>query len=338
MTQSEPEAIPQVLPWHRAPWADWQRQLNSGRVPHAVLVSGLPGLGKGRLARAFAHAILCGDSRLRPCGRCKSCRLLAAGSHPDLRIIEPEQVGKAIKIAQIRELVEFLGGTAQQGGWKCAVIEPAEAMNSHAANALLKSLEEPPGDTLLVLVTPMPGRVMPTLRSRCRHLQVKAPSRDEALEWLQPRVGRQADALLDYAHGAPCAALAANEENRLAQREELVNALLGVSRGQFSVLDAAKSVQGLPERDMLDQLLVLITQMSRVRLASRGGDSSLGGDWQPVLVRVDSRHLFRFADKVNQAKNSLLSGANPNKQLLWEELMLDWQALTGSRPSANRNR
>jgi DNA polymerase-3 subunit delta' len=335
MNRADPESIPQILPWHTGQWTDWQRQLDSGRVPHAVLLSGLPGLGKGRLAKAFARAVLCGDPQVRPCSRCKSCRLLATGNHPDLRIIQPEAAGKGIKIDQVRALVEFLAGTAQQGGWKCAVIDPADALNSHAANALLKSLEEPPGDTVIVLVTAMPGRLMPTLRSRCRHVQVKPPSRGEALEWLQPRVGRQADALLDYAYGAPCAALAANEEDRLGQRQELVNAVLGISRGQLSALDAAKAVQALPDSQALDQLLALTARLSRMRLASSAADRAFEGDWQPVLARIDQRHLFRFADKLIHAKSLLLSGANPNKQLLWEELMLDWQALTHARSTGN---
>lgn len=331
MSQADQDSLPQVLPWQASQWADWQRQLHNGRLPHAVLITGLPGLGKGRLAKAFAQSALCVDTNHRPCGRCKGCRLLAAETHPDLRMVEPQEVGKGIKIQQIRELMDFLGGTAQQGGWKCAIIEPADAMNGHAANALLKSLEEPPGDTLIVLVTAMPGRLMATLRSRCRHVQVKAPPRVEALEWLQPRVGHQADALLDYAHGAPCAALAANAEDRLAERDEILSILLAVAQARLTTPEAAKSIQSAGETEAVDQLLALIGRLLRAKLAGAEDGELFQGEWQGLLGRINPLQLFRFADNLAQAKNLLLGGANPNKQLLWEELLLEWQALAAAR-------
>ncbi|MCW8193512.1 DNA polymerase III subunit delta' [Proteobacteria bacterium 005FR1] len=334
MSQPDHDSLPLVLPWQCDQWADWQRLLEIGRLPHAVLITGLPGLGKGRLARAFAQAVLCQDSSVRPCGRCKSCRLLAAETHPDLRILEPQEAGKGIKIQQVRELMDFLGGTAQQGGWKCAIIEPADAMNSHAANALLKSLEEPPGDTLIVLATATPGRLMATLRSRCRHVQVHPPTRSDALEWLQPRVGRQAEALLDYAHGAPCAALAANDEDRLLQREEVFGSLLALAQARLSTPEAARTIQACGDSEALDQFLTLVSRLSRAGLAAGPDCEELAGEWKAVLGRIRPQHLFRYADKLLQAKSLLLSGANPNKQLLWEELLLDWQALTAARATA----
>lgn len=322
-----------LLPWHGEPWAEWLRQLRSSRLPHAALISGLAGLGKRQLAERFAQGLLCAEvSDQGPCGHCKACQLLHAGSHPDFREIGPEEPGKAIKIAQVRALVGFLSGTAQQGGWKCVIIEPADAMNNHAANALLKSLEEPPGDTLIILVTAMPSQLAATLRSRCQQIQLRAPSREDALQWLKPHVGSEADALLgtllDYAHGAPLAALRASRADHLQDRSEILAALLKLAQAQASAVDTAKNMQSRPGLEAIDQVLALLHNMARLQLGiPREGQSD---EWQDILKRVDKHLLFRFRDKLIQAKRLLLSGANPNHQLLWEELMFDWQALTAT--------
>lgn len=338
MNQSSEGRIKQALPWQSDLWSDWLRQLRAKRLPHAVLITGLAGLGKRHLAEAFTQAVLCRDEGdYKPCSRCKSCQLISAGSHPDLRSIEPEEPGKGIKIGQIRELVSFLSGTAQQGGWKCVTIEPADAMNNHAANALLKSLEEPPGDTLIVLVSSKPGRLAATLRSRCQQIQVSPPSREEALTWLTPRVGQRANELLDYAHGAPFAALAANDSDQLTSRTKIIAALLELAQAQGSAVDVAKTIQSHSGLEAIDQLLTLLNQIAKVQLATAVPPEP-GEQWRAVIQRIDKRLVFRFRDKLAHAKSLLLSGANPNKQLLWEELMFDWQALTAARAGSKSTR
>ncbi|MEX1034128.1 MAG: DNA polymerase III subunit delta' [Cellvibrionaceae bacterium] len=318
----------ETLPWHTSLWAEWLRQLDAVRMPHALLLSGLVGLGKRQLAEAFSQALLCAaDSEHKPCGDCKSCRLIQAGSHPDLRILEPEEVGKGIKISQIRDLVVFLAGTAQQGGWKCVVIEPADAMNHHAANALLKSLEEPPAATMMILVTATPSRLTATLRSRCHQLRLKAPPREEALTWLKPQLGDRAEALLDYALGAPLAALAASQQGKLDTRAEILALLLDLAQGQGTAIDAAKRIQGFVGLEAMDQLLVFLGDAAKAQVGSAAPPDVASAPWCAVLERVDRQLLFRFRDKLIRAKDLLLGSANPNKQLLWEELMLDWQAL-----------
>jgi DNA polymerase III subunit delta' len=337
MNPDAERVLKQALPWQEVIWTDWLRQLESKRLPHAMLISGPAGLGKRHLAEAFAQAVLCGSNGgSKPCGQCKSCQLLKAGSHPDFRIVEPEEIGKAIRIAQVRDLVNFLTSTSQQGGWKCVIIEPADAMNSHAANALLKSLEEPPGDTVLILVSSMHRRLMATLRSRCRQIQLRLPPREEALAWLEPRVGKGAEALLDYAHGAPCAALVASENNKLAGRADILASLSSLAQAQATPIDTAKIMQSQPELEAIDQLLAFLNLMAKARLAAPDPSAVVAGPWREIVQRVDSQLLFRYRDKLVQAKSLLLSGANPNKQLLWEELMFDWQALTVARGNIPR--
>src|SRR5690606_31936472 len=126
-------------PWHLPVWD----ALTAGsRHAHAFLFAGLPGVGKRLFAEAFAAHLLCLQPQSgRACGQCRSCHLCQAGSHPDRLVVEPEEQGKAIRIDAIRQLGDFMGQTAQQGGRKVIILHPAEAMNLNAANALLKSLE-----------------------------------------------------------------------------------------------------------------------------------------------------------------------------------------------------
>ncbi|MFO7642692.1 MAG: DNA polymerase III subunit delta', partial [Candidatus Competibacteraceae bacterium] len=158
------------LPWHEPLWRQFQQSRAAGRLPHALLLAGPAGLGKLAFAKRLARALLCEtpDVEGDACGRCRSCRLFQAGSHPDYRMEQPVEEGKAIRIDPIRELCGFLGFTAQYGGYKIALLEPADRLNLNAANSLLKTLEEPPGDCLLLLVTAHPARLPATVRSRCQ--------------------------------------------------------------------------------------------------------------------------------------------------------------------------
>ena len=201
---------PSPAPWHDAPLQRIQSAYASGRLPHALLLHGAPGLGKGRFADWLARAALC-DTPLEPfapCNACPSCTLVAAGSHPDLLRIEPPEGKQNILIEQIREACERLALTSYRSGRKVALVEPAERMTIAAANSLLKTLEEPSADSLLLLVSSQPGSLPATIRSRCFRLGFAIPDRQVALDWLQRQGATQiaADAL-DFAGGAPYAAL-----------------------------------------------------------------------------------------------------------------------------------
>jgi len=263
-------------PWNEPLLESVRKRL--ARLPHALLIHGVRGVGKLALAERVAQLLLCEseDAAKRPCGACTGCRLFRAGNHLDFRRIEPEALMKEpppgeevqetpakrgkpsieIKVDQIRALEDFLNVGSHRGKLRVALVHPAEDMNEVAANALLKGLEEPPAGAVFLLVSHRPAQLLPTIRSRCVALPVALPSREVAQGWLESQQVKDAARWLAYAGGAPLRALdyAADEEtfDRLLKApaavddrddlEPLVDAL------QKIALDRALSAFGLPPK------------------------------------------------------------------------------------------
>jgi DNA polymerase-3 subunit delta' len=220
-------------PWNQPILDSLKARLD--RLPHALLVHGPRGVGKLALAERMAQLLLCEHAQpaQRPCGSCDACRWYLAGNHPDFRRLEPEAIAKVpppvdeeeegseaparrtkqpslfITVNQIRELAGFLNLKSHRGGVRIALIHPAEDLYlPNAANALLKSLEEPPAGAIFILVSHRPARLLPTVRSRCVALPVPIPPREAALRWLEAQGVKNADRWLAFAGGAPLQAVA----------------------------------------------------------------------------------------------------------------------------------
>jgi DNA polymerase III subunit delta' len=218
------------LPW-LSPWLDGSR----GRAAHALLLHGPEGIGLWELGLTLAQSWLCeadGDAGPRPCGRCASCRLVQARAHPDLLVLLPEalreslgwaaesesdvasdrttkkQPSKEIKVDAVRAAVEFAQTTSARGGPKVLLVHPAERMNGIAANALLKTLEEPPGTARFVLSCGAPDALLPTIRSRCQAIALAVPEAAVATAWLGSRGVARPEVMLAAAGGQPLQALA----------------------------------------------------------------------------------------------------------------------------------
>jgi len=221
-----------ALPWHRE---GLERLMNrQGRLPHALLVSGRPGIGKVEFARSLGRSLLCESPIDRlACGQCPSCHWFSQSNHPDYREIVPEaaeegdgegaeadggkEAGRkslVIKIDQVRAIRDFVSLTTHRAGHRVIVLHPAEALQPAAANALLKTLEEPPPATVIVLVSDRPARLLATIRSRCESVVLRAPDRARALAWLAEGGAVEPEAALALAGGAPllAAELARPEE------------------------------------------------------------------------------------------------------------------------------
>ena len=217
------------LPWLAKPLADALASLRA----HAVLIHGPQGVGQFELAICLAQAWLCEapTTATRPCGHCASCRLVQARSHPDLLVLLPEALreplgwsvsdetdagdatagkrkpSKDIRVDEVRLAIGFAQTTAARGRGKVVVLHPAERMNSISANALLKTLEEPPGDSRLLLSCAAPDALLPTIRSRCQALVLPLPETQLACAWLASRGVAQPEVMLAAAGGQPQDAL-----------------------------------------------------------------------------------------------------------------------------------
>ena len=219
-----------IYPWHESAWRQLAAQWNNR--PNAWLLTGRRDTGKTAFARHLAQALLCEQPQAehQPCGNCPSCHLFAQGSHPDYYELAPELPAEGesarkllqIKIDAVRAVLSPLLQSSVRGGLRVVLVQPAETMNTQAANALLKMLEEPPASVVFLLVTHNKDRLLPTIKSRCRPFLLPAPSAEEALGYLKTQNTPQAEALLAFHSGAP---LFAAEPEQDAMREELCQLL-----------------------------------------------------------------------------------------------------------------
>ena len=313
---AEPLALQLPYPWQEQQWQSWDQRRQAGRLPHAIMISGAEGIGKQRLALAMANRLLCVDPHsLYACGRCKGCQLLASGHHRDLYTLSPIEKSRFIKVDAVRELTQVLAKSGQQGGWKVAIIQPAEAMNSAAANALLKTLEEPDGQTVIILISARPSAVPATVRSRCQKWVMPLPSQTEALPWLQAVVSSgDATDQLRAAAGRPLLALGYAASGELEERQQLHHQLVQLSVGELSPLRLAEQLARageLPLQWFLQQLEVLIRQQS----------------CKPKELRLGLAELFDLRGSALDARSWIQSGNNPSMQSLWETLLLQWVRL-----------
>jgi DNA polymerase III subunit delta' len=338
------------LPWQQDAWDSLAARLSAGQLPHGLLISGQEGLGKGLFAVGFARLALCKHPQgNEACGNCSACAQFAAGSHPDFqRVTFEEREGKAgeegalkqnISVEQIRDLIGLLQLRSHQGGRKVTIIEPAEGMSIAAANSLLKTLEEPPADTLILLVSSAPGRLPATIRSRCQSIGIATPKPDQALAWLQSHAAREDwPVLLGLSGGGPLAALALADSDIGARRKAFFEGLLRLKAGQANpVMLATQPKERYPE------LLQFLWSFTADLILIRSGGSArvVNRDQLPLLQKaaegIHLRGLYAFLDRIQVALQVLDSPAN--RELAFSVLLSDWAGglddIKGSPLAAN---
>lgn len=306
-------SLSRPMPWQATQWSQIYALLSAGRMPHALLLHGPGGCGKRMFAECVAAALLCESTEQRPCGSCRGCTFYGAGTHPDRFSLSPEEGKQDISVAAVRVAVERAQLTRQYADYRAIIVEPADAMNVAAANALLKTLEEPTPGTVFLLVSSRPHALLATIRSRCHQMRFPPPSTAEAEEWLVTEgmvESSVAQTLLEAAQGAPLRALGLHAEGGLEQRAEVDNALRGLLAGRLDPLAAARGLAKLPLDDVLYWM-----QLRANDLVRRAG---LGE------VRLDSAKLYYILDEVSAARKVRARRGNPNAQLLLESLAIAW--------------
>ena len=301
------------------------RSLASGRLAHAYLFSGPDGVGKRLMALALARAIVCHEQR--GCGDCQACRKIDHRNHPDLHVLEPD--GNSIKIEQVRSLQKDLNLKPLEAPRKICLIEAADSMTLGAANALLKTLEEPRGDTLLILLSAHPNRLLETIRSRCQAL----PFTRHPNSRIQAQLEKQLDidptashVLAALSEGSFKKAFGKDRELYLEERRKLLKTLTGLSPGSIlPILDFAEQIAA--DKTVLPDILEIFQAFYRdvmMMLQGRGDDDLVNLDLKDTIERVSGREniasVLAKLEALVAVRRQL--DRNVNRQLAMEVLLL----------------
>jgi DNA polymerase III subunit delta' len=294
--------------WLQAEMATLAAAHQAGRLPHALLIHEAPGSGGDWLAQWTARLVLCQSATGAPCGACPSCHRAANAHHPDLLLVQPIEDSRQIRIEQVRELSQELSLTAHQGAYKVAIITPADTLNRFAANAFLKTLEEPPARTLLMLVVTQPSRLPATILSRCQRVRLRAPGRKDAVSWLEATKGAgDWNAVLDTLGDAPMLAADVDPKAVVQVGQEVRRALEEATTGAGDPVATAErwSRADLPLR--LRCVENWLTERIRAQSGSDGFLTKVGAAPYPGgrVAVLNMGDLFELVDGVRELKSSL---------------------------------
>jgi DNA polymerase-3 subunit delta' len=315
------------------------------RLPHAILLHGPKGTGKLEFARSAAGLLLCNvpamfADRQQACGKCPSCLLYAIGNHPDFFHVQPEadtvdgeggsegtqanadkrkKPSTQIRIGQIRDVVDNIQSGTHQGGRRVILVAPAEAMNSATANALLKTLEEPPSQTVILLVANEPERLLPTIRSRCQAIGFGEPDRRSSLTWLEGKGIPDAEARLALFGGSPLAALDSAENGAGPDFRTLVDRFTSAD----DALSCADALGSAEPQVAVDWLQRWTTDVLLFRLSGRiryhpGFEAAL----RPVAQAAPIRSMLNFLRALAEYRR--IARHPVNARLYVERLALDY--------------
>lgn len=325
-----------AYPWHHASFESLLERKE--RLPHALLLRGTQGIGKLAFAEALAQALLCEqpDRGGPACGRCAACGWMGQGSHPDFRRLEPEVLRESreaeegkdkkpsqeIRVEQVRALADFVNVTSHRGGAKIVLIHPAEALNVNAANALLKSLEEPPPRTYFLLVAHRWHQLLPTVKSRCQHVALPPPPAAMARDWLQQQGLREPELALAQAGGAPLLAQRFDDEY-WRQRGRF---LKSITEAAFDPLASAEQLRDQEPAPVVGWLQKWSFDLACHKVT---GAVRYNPDFAPAIASVagglDLLEVLRFHRQMVRLQRSV---SHPlNARLFLEQLLLTYAAL-----------
>jgi DNA polymerase-3 subunit delta' len=298
-----------------------RRSLRSGKTAHSYLFEGVSGCGRKKTALALIQALFCAALPDDACGVCSSCRKIDGGNHPDIHLISPLPDKRDISIDQLRELQHDLSLRPYEGPRKACIIDPAERMSVNAANSLLKTLEEPPGNALIILLTENAGMLLSTVRSRCQLIRF-APLSPEHVQSLLERSGMAPDTaalVAPMAGGSLQKAQELDNEALAARRETVLTRVSHLNINRIgTVFDAAEELSG--NRDATLELLDMLLSFYRdaVHLGAGNGDI-VNRSVRPAIESIATRHSFPrnldLLERIYETRRAVQRNANPKLAL-----------------------
>jgi len=324
-----------LLPWQMDLWAHFASRLN--QLPHALLFYGQKGIGKNQFAKKLIHTLCCENKTA--CDHCRGCQLFSAGTHPDCFTLSPEGASQQIRIDAVRDAVEFVQTSPLIGQYKIILIYPANAMNAFSANALLKTVEEPPENTLFILICDDHIGMPATVVSRCQKFFFETPDRNKALGWLKAELPDQSEAHLSKA-------LAAVAGAPLLAREVLNNGLFEKQTAFYADLseiglqqsDAVKLAEKwsskdisatIPLRQCLDWLFVWLRAVLLFQLTKQPNELPIekSQHFTQLSNKISREGLMDYVIYLQKTCSALNLSQSLNRQLVIEDLFIRWVQL-----------
>lgn len=285
---------------HQKPFDLLYQALIQNRLSHAYLLSGTAGIGKTDFARAFAALLLCEKKAVtQPCGKCRGCVLMQAGNHPDFLLVMPEEKAHSIKIDQIRHMTQQLSHTAHATGYRVVIISPANAMPVQAANALLKTLEEPVGKTVIFLIDDQKNALPATISSRCQKIFFSDSQIDLRLH-----------------------------DNTTQLRDQILQQLEQIQQHRMNPIASAAGLLKSNLEAVLRIFLLLCVDISRLQLGASKKHVVNADVYEKLLTlsqKISPITLQHFIEKLVEKNGMILRGVNLNQQLCLENLLIEWE-------------
>jgi DNA polymerase-3 subunit delta' len=326
------------LPWQTPQWTQLMQQKKADQLAHAYIVQGDQGLGKRLFVEKFAIALLClNKESTDACGECTVCKMAISGSLPDLLIVEPEEGSRDIKIDQIRLLSNFVNKSSHAGSGKVLILDKAHNLNNSAANALLKTLEEPTSTTFIFLVTDLPGALSATIRSRCQRLQFSIASTEKSSQWLLEQLSSESDnsALAVTFASKPLLAFTEGSKGGVEGFSAMIHILSTLLNSTTELRPAVSQTSKIGELLSIGYLIEVSTILIKDLLTEsepRSASTEINGLSSRLRKSgIESRSLnvklLNYQQELVKGRHQLMSGSNPNPQLIMESLLWQWTKL-----------
>lgn len=319
-----------IFPWLIDHAHNWQKLVAAQRAPHAIMLTGAKGVGKSVLANKMAHIALCENLPEKDvCYDCVGCQLFAAGNHTDFSVVQAEK--SIIKIDQIRSLTKDVVLSSTRNQYRVAVIENVEQMNKASANALLKTLEEPPSGVVLILTTNDFGGILPTIKSRCVKVNLSTPPQNHVLNWIKSVSDfneKDIRSSVILANGAPLIARDLLNDNIMPIIEVMLKELFELQNKK-----SVTSVLEITKRWHSEELYIYFPFIIQYFLSQLRQHHSIstaegltpfnGKEIGGAIQKQNSQHIFKFLSDLYLFEKRRVTSLKI--ELLLEELLISWK-------------